>query len=86
MKESAAYKTARAYRKGANDAFKQARQQARQEVEFELEELRDLVEHTATQFSNFEFEELRELVASQAKTVESLHAALDRFADSPEDA
>ena len=70
MKESIAYKTARAYRTGANDAFKQARQQARQELEEARQELF----------------ELRELVASQAKTVESLHAALDRFAFRTEDA
>ena len=70
MKESIADKTARAYRTGADDAFKQARQQARQELEEARQELF----------------ELRELVASQAKTVESLHAALDRFAFRTEDA
>ena len=59
MKESIADKTARAYRTGADDAFKQARQ---------------------------ELAELRELVATQAKTIESLHAALDRFAFRTEDA
>ena len=66
MKESAADKLSRAYRMGADDAQKQARQ--------ELEEARQ------------ELFELRELVASQAKTVESLHAALDRFAFRTEDA
>ena len=59
MKESIADKTARAYRTGADDAFKQARQ---------------------------ELAELRELVATQAKTIENLHAALDRFAFRTEDA
>ena len=59
MKESAADKLSRAYRTGADDAFKQARQ---------------------------ELAELRELVATQAKTIESLHAALDRFAFRTEDA
>ena len=59
MKESAADKLSRAYRMGADDAQKQARQ---------------------------ELEELRDLVATQAKTIESLHAALDRFAFRTEDA
>ena len=59
MKESIADKTARAYRKGADDAI--------------IVLCKELAEQ-------------RELIASQAKTIESLHAALDRFAFRTEDA
>ena len=68
---SVADKMSQAYVQGADDAKKQARQ--------ELEELRDLVEHTATQFSNFELEELRDIVGNQARIIESMQKQINKM-------
>jgi len=74
MKESAADKLSRAYRMGADDAQKQARQ--------ELDRLRELNCRCAWCRENAEqrqeTEELRDLVDNQARIIESMQKQINK--------